>query len=522
MVGVLIRVEKSERLTAICLLLASVAFHACSIDQQSLFVDEVAEINAAHGTWQATIWRADSMPPLYPIALKSWIGLFGTDAAGRWMSVGCSVLAAISAWQYSRIWFGPTIGLWVLLLMLLNPLNIFYGQWTRAYALMLLWATVSIGAFAAGCNRGRKLDWVVFLAATVLGIYTHYYFVMMTFSLFVGWLLQRQYGRWKPVLLSLAAAGLLCLPIVVFLQEDFEYQKAIRQPRPLSLSALAYTYLSLFSGFAIGPSQGELHALSLEQSVRQVALPGIVLMLASVPLLLRGLHKLRRVGWMPTWICLLVLPLSLIGVLGALSGITYNVRFVCWLTMPLSICIALGIAATESRQWHRADAGDSNKLLPSTGYRKWQLICGALTIVFMMIALCNRMQIEKYQFEDIRAAAGYLREQGSPAESVFVVSDYMVEPLRYYLNEFMPAIELPTRGVWSVVFKNEETVRQAVESLRENAAGRYWLLYSREYHGDPSSLLLSELKNHHQLIEVKQFAGVKLYSGKVTQSAQAR
>ncbi len=510
------------RCLALVCLLACLIFHIITLDRQSLFVDEVAELNSAHNTWQWTIWRTDSMPPLYPILLKAWIMIWSSDGSGRWLSVLCSMLAAVVAWRYSSEGLGHRVGLWVLLLMLVNPLNIFYAQWTRGYALMLMWATLSICTFLSGCRSGKRGDWVWFTISTVCGVYTHYYFVMVTWSLLLGWMLQRRSAQWKWVVGSLVVAAILCGPVIIFLKADFEYQKAIRAPRPLSISAVAYTYLSLFSGFAMGPSAGELHALSATQAIRQTVPTGMVLLLSTIPLFARGIRTLWQRELVPVLLTLFVLPLTLIGLLGALSGITYNVRFVCWLTLPLSICLAAGICHTNAHQSAR-DKSDIDRVQPSRFRRNWlyeslswRTWASGIAIGFMVLANCNRLIFDKYQFEDLRSAAAFIQADATPNEPVFVVSDYMVEPLRYYLDGRPRAIELPTVGVWSVVFHEDQTVEQGVQSINQHASGRFWLVYSREYHGDPQGKFLHQLTQRFELTKVAHYAGVQVYTGQTS------
>src|SRR6185295_2731210 len=94
------RMSKSTRNTWLLgvVLLAAFAVRAVDLNGQSLFVDEFSEISLAKQSLSQIIFANDSAPPLYPLVLKGWLGVWKTDDAARWLSVVCGVASIVCVW----------------------------------------------------------------------------------------------------------------------------------------------------------------------------------------------------------------------------------------------------------------------------------------------------------------------------------------------------------------------------------------------------------------------------------------
>ena len=189
------------------------------------------------------------------------------------------------------------------------------------------------------------------------------------------------------------------------------------------------------------------------------------------------------------------MPLILIGLAGVLSGITYNVRFVAWFAFPLSVLFAFAFLTEHDRR-----------------LSKWIVGCGVGLLFIFGIANFNRVFNSRYQFEDARAIAKNLLENRTNDEPVFVVSDYMLQPLAHYYvagSEYL--FELPQPGTRSRVIKDAESLEEAKKVIEKLSANkRVWLVYSRPFHGDPKGLVLEEFRKRGAKL-VHEFAGMDLY-----------
>jgi hypothetical protein len=484
----------SEWLAIGLLVLAIVVYHAFTIDAQSYFVDEVEELSTARRDFWESVFLPDSMPPLFTVTLRAWLLLSASDQMARWLSASLSALIVAGSWWLMRRRLGPFPSLTATGMLAFSPWHLFYAQLTRGYELLIVFGILTIGGFLVAVVRDRSKWWSVTGLACLLGMYTHYYFVMIPISLTIGWLCGRDWKAWKPMLLTWTIVGLLSLPLVVFLKSDFQYQHDLREPRSLSLAAAVYTYFSYFSGYSLGPSQRELKTLNSSQALQGAFGWLLVVSATSIPLAVLGCIRARHVGLLSYLIALLTIPLGLLAILGWVSGITYNARFVCWMVFPLSMLLGMGIQASERR----------GRLLAA--------FCTASIFVIFAIANYQRVFDARYQTEATRDIADYLRREGATGDSIFVVSDYIKRPLEYYLSEAPRLFELPNPGIRSIVIDRDEKLQDAIGHMRRLSTDRFWVVYSRPFHGDPDGLFWNGVRPFTQEVSPK-FAGAVLLKG---------
>ena len=245
---------------------------------------------------------------------------------------------------------------------------------------MTCFSVFCIGFFllAIKCFKPRYL--AQFTAFSVVGMYVHYYFAMIPIALFIAWLCQKRWDQFPKLAACYLAMFVLTCPVLIFLVEDFEFQHNLRDPRPMSLSALVYTYFSYFSGYALGPSQRELQYIGSRAAIRS-AVPWLLAVAAiAIPLAVRGFGALRRKELVASILSVLTVPLILIGIAGLLGGITYNVRFVAWFAFPQSVLFGF------------AFVNENDRRLP-----KWVIACGVGLFGVSAIANCNRVFNSRYQ-----------------------------------------------------------------------------------------------------------------------------
>lgn len=481
-------------------------FHFFTISYQSYFTDEVEELHFAQGDFWQSVFMPDSMPPLFTLSLRSWITILGNSIDARWLSAGMSLASTFAIYKFMSSLTTARVSLLIASLFAFSPLQLYYAQMIRGYALMTFLSVFCIGFFVLAMNHGRSRCFVAFTIFSVVGMYAHYYFVMIPIALLTAWFCQKRFSDFRRIAICYVAMFVLTCPVLVFLVEDFRYQHNLRDPRPMTVSAVAYTYFAYFSGYALGPSQRELQYIGSAAAIRS-ALPWLLLVTAiALPLATRGIGALKRKELMVTVVSLLTIPLILIGAAGVLSGITYNVRFVAWFAFPLSVLLGFAFSIESGRQ------------IPA-----WVIVCGVGLFGIFGCANFNRVFNSRYQFEDARAAAKYLRESRKPGEPIYVVSDYMLQPLLHYFRDAAPVaagesdavseklLELPEPGTRSRVIRNSDTCTEAMQVVDSNSKGeRSWLVYSRPFHGDPDGLLLKEFTERGAKL-THSFAGIDVF-----------
>ena len=483
--------RKSHLAALAGLVVASLTWHAASISRQSLHVDEVNEARVARGSLNQ-LWSApDSMPPLYAAALSGWLKA-GSPESARWISAACGVASIMVVWLLGWEAAGAGAAVAVATLWALNPLQLYYAQMVRGYALYMLLIAMAMWLLFRALRTDAVRDWAGLVVVGVTGMFTHYYFALFLAVAATIAAMARRGSDWRRPTAAFAAIGLLAAPTLFCLQYDFSYQRDLREPQTLTPAAAAYTYFSLLSGYSLGPSTSELHEMSGRDAARQAWPWAAALALACAPLALAGAAPLRERRRLGPVVALIVAPVLMAGAIGWLGTITYNVRHVAWIAVP--VCVWLGAGAAQVVR-HRFLA-----------------IPIAALIALLLTATYQRYWLPRYQNEDVRSASAYLAGQGQ-GDTVLVVSDYMLGPLGYYLGDAATLVTLPEPGAVSRVVRNQDDALQGLAAAQGVAkeGAVVWLAASREFHGDPRGALRELLTEHFQLQLVAEFAGIRLY-----------
>jgi mannosyltransferase len=483
-----------EPLLLVAIVALAVLVRAVDLNGPCFYTDEVNELVLAKQPVVDIIFAADSMPPLYPLIHKAWLAAWGTDAAARWLSVVFGVATVICVWGIGRRLVDVDTGLAAAFLLAILPLHVLYSQFVRGYAMFTFAAALSLWLLVRAVESDRPRDWCGFALASLLGAFTHYYFVIfLAVSLLVVVIMRRSLRIGKRAFLAYAAIAVGGLPLLFLLPGDFHFQTGLRDPQRLTAASFAYTYLTFFTGDALGPSPRELHSISASAAVKSIAPWAVAIGIAVSVLGVEGWRALRGRPALPVLALLLSLPVLLVGGLGYAAGVNYHVRFILWILIPLAIWLGAGLAA---------------------GRNLWHIRLATLGLAGLSaIAIYNRQAVPRYQYEDLRGAAAYLHTHADQAQPVFIVSDYLSTAARYYLEEPWRVVELPRPGGNNGAVKEPSDLADADATLASSASADrpFWLIYSREFHGDPQGLLLKHLTATRHLNAAAGFSGVTLY-----------
>jgi uncharacterized membrane protein len=500
-----IRMSRSIRTTLLLCGILFLAFvvRAIDLNGQSLFVDEFSEISLAKKSVTEIVFAADSAPPLFPLALKGWLKVWQSDASARWFSLACGVASVICVWGVGRSLVDNRAGLAAALVIAILPMHVFYSQFTRCYSLMFLLVALSLWLLLRALQDDRPRDWAAFALVAVLGAYTHYYFVIfLATSLVVVWITKRRASIGWHAIASYTTIGFAMLPLLWLLPGDLEFQKGLRDPRPLNFETFGYTYFSLFNGYTLGPSPTELQSMTSGQAI-QAAAPWLAAIGAVLIVLgYAGWQRIRQERSRRVIIVVAVLPVLILGVLSIGGDLNYNVRFVAWITIAAAVWLGAGISA-----------GYQHRIVQ---------IAMAGFVLLSAIAFYNRHWVARYEHEDLRGAASYLQAHATKNDTVYVLSDYMADLMRYYLGDSWRVVELPKPGsVNQIVRDSHDAQSAATEATHTNpGAARMWLIYSRPFHGDPHGLLLETFASHESLQMATTLPGVTVYRAERRQIAR--
>ena len=288
----------------------------------------------------------------------------------------------------------------------------------------MLWTALSVGALAKATQSRRKSDWVLFVVSALGGLYTHYYFAIflavLSFSLAVwayGWRWSREY------LVANLSIVVLALPLIGFVGKDLQFQRGLRESRPLDVPALGYTYVSMLTGYSIGPSKRDLQVFDRKEAFASAAPVAAIVGALMLVLGFAGMGYLRSRRLFGLFLVLTVVPLLLVGLLGIVADVTFNPRFVVWSLLPLLALLAAGVVQ---------------------GHRLWIVRAALLVLVLVSItAIYNRHCMARHQNEDVRSLGNYLQQKTAERVPIFVLSNYMKPLVAHYLPKEWEVLELP-------------------------------------------------------------------------------
>lgn len=478
--------------TIVLILLLAIGLRIWGLQGQSLTMDEVSEIEIAKGSLGEIILAKDGFPPLYQLFLREWLKIFQHDESARWLSVLFGSLTVLFMWN-----LGSEIGdrqtkCWIAFILAISPFHIWYSQESRAYALYFLEATLVFWFFFKALRTERPKDWILYGFFVLAGLYTHYFFfILVLVNGFV--LLSKIQTRHdlKRIFLLHVGLGLFALPLFWILKEDLALQRVYSNQTPFSLETLGFTYFSFLSGYALGPSIRELHTMpTLLAFVR--FLPWLILLGACIVFFyIQASKRQGSTVKLRILVMLSVISVLLCGLLSEVLGVGYKLQYVLWASIPLFMIIGMGLSSNTHVWMTRISL---------------IILCSVFAI-----SLYNRHFVQRYQNENTRALANYVKSELNKRTPIFVLADYMINPVRYYLGDEWSIHSVPNVGYQG------EGLDNALTFMNDESGGNshFNLVYTRAFHGDPGGWFLKALRQMGNLNKKAEFAGIVLYSGTI-------
>lgn len=139
---------------------------------QSLWRDEAFSVLVAQKPLGFLISNLSFEPPVYYIMLHFWIRIFGnSEISVRSLSLTGVLLATIVISYWSQTMYRKSWLSWYLpIIFFLNPMILYYAFEVRTYGWYIFFGVLSMYAYL---NK----KWILFTLSTILGFYTHTYFL---------------------------------------------------------------------------------------------------------------------------------------------------------------------------------------------------------------------------------------------------------------------------------------------------------------------------------------------------------
>lgn len=432
----------------------------------------ILDVRLGQSFW--TVKAADQTPPLFELAVKLSLALFGlNEFAVRFPSALAGIMLvawlALSAARGNGVIERAAFA-WAALFCAVAPEAVSYGQEARAYSTGMLWATVLVGqwyrrwlhGFAAAASPG----WGEILVF-VLGCHTHFNLILLSAVLLIayGWVaLQR---RDRAAVVRLMLVPLACVPWVAM---------------------TAHTYLfTMDGGIAwVRMAWYQVVAASVGVMPRLFIWAWIALVAAS----LTWFWGLRR------W------PLSRGG-----RGAPSLLPVLSLLGLMLAYLVLLGLMVSRSGIFHYRHLMFLMPALALLGGHLLSPIRPAQAVVTGLIALLAAMMsprdLSHRATDDFRAAFGYVLERLDPVAPLVGITP---ADRRFYVDVLTPGSTRPLI-LLPALEDHPEAYAAACQQLELSRATQVGIITHR-FRLPFTQALLARCQHRYEVVESKEVGGM--------------
>jgi 4-amino-4-deoxy-L-arabinose transferase-like glycosyltransferase len=498
-----LRLSREEVPLAAILLLALV-LRLINLGSRNLWYDEAFAVLYAEKSFSAILYgtitpvegaAADVHPLLYYFSLHLWMGLFGQSPfIVRLPSVIFGLVSIVLAFSIGRRLFDPGAGLLAAAITAIAPFHINYSQENRMYSLLCFLSLLTVYFFLR-CWKGNGYgNWLGFILAATLSLYTHNlaFLVILALDLFV--LLTKRWRLLKPLIVSHLAFGLLFSPWFAIVFSQFgKVRQAYWVPRP-GLKELVQTLISFH--FDLLPTM----PLGLVSILLFLSLLILVLILYRV-LRVRGRDRQAKEGIY----LLLILALAPVVVAFLISQFQpiYIIRGLLSAAAAYYILVAKILAEAQ---------------LPKRV--AWLLF--SPVVVLLVISLAYHYTYAQFPRSPFDKAVAYLRENYQSGDAIVHDNKLTFFPCHYYDRELPQAFmaDPPGEGSDTLALPTQEALGLLASRAMEEATGdsqRVWfVIFQRafaEYEelGYPQPPHKAWLEAHFQQVAVERFNDLDVY-----------
>jgi mannosyltransferase len=402
---------------------------------------------------------AEPFPPTFYVTLSLWTKLAGSgEYAGRFFSLLFSVAAVAVLYRAGRRILGEQAGMIAALLLAISPMDIFFAQEVRMYAMLTLFSLAS-ALLGFELISGRSRAWLGFGVVSLVAVMTHAFALLVLLAETVSaWLVGPRRWRWQRAWAATLLAVLAVFGIWVGLvARNLEsYRNAL-----VSAPSLAGGLWRAFSAFALGFSPASGPTLALPAILAGLAATGAG-WLAWRRRTLSGAYLLSYllVPFIAVWVISLVRP-------------AFYERYMV-ICLPPALLLAAGGIAALARELGRASLARAAGAF---------LAAASLMTVAVLSGLHLRSYYQTVVYassDDMRQLAAYV---SSVPNSVVITNVPQGDPLYgYYFPPSLPIVstlDMPApelapllrqhRVAWFLPFGQSDHQQAAYGWLNANA-----------------------------------------------------
>ena len=173
----------------------------------------------------------DPQPPFYPILLRIWMRIFGTqEAALRALSLLAGLLTIPVIYITGKTLINKNAGIYAAALLTYSPLHIWYAQEARGYTLATLLTLSAFYFFYMAQKYSLRKSWSLFILLMTMAIFTNYFSILLIVAGWIFVVFQRKNAlitQWSAVTIILAVLFSTWIPVLArqipFVQKYFSW-----------------------------------------------------------------------------------------------------------------------------------------------------------------------------------------------------------------------------------------------------------------------------------------------------------
>ncbi len=452
--------QARSRWVIIAIFALALALRLSTLASTSLWLDEVATLQVAQQT-TATILQnptGEEHPPTFYLFLKQWIKLGESEYVLRFPSAIFGALSVLVAYWLGRAIGSIRFGIWLAFLLAIDPINLWYSQEVRPYALLTFIAVCGVFFTVRMLKRFSFVAWSGSVLALSAVMYVDYNGVIF-------WII-------------LTAATLAVMTVLS------RWTRSIITRWLIAQALIALLYIPLWSK-AIG-----VIALVIQGNILEnhgLLGVGVQIQLQAVPLalILFGLGLVLMIFVVGTWLIhhrnntaqLFVSRSHLITfaiiiayaawLLLAAAPRFYSIKRVLMIYSPYVAAVAAYALISIQRR----------------------------SIVYVVVGLATASAILNWIVwprEDWRSAASFVAQQAQPGDIIVGIPSYITYPFNYYYSNLNGTAQIisdsqlkkyPNQHVWLLIGNTYEqgsnsTLRRDLTQVRQTIG--HWNLYQVE------------------------------------------
>jgi mannosyltransferase len=469
------------------LMLVATIFSFSFFQQQSLRLDEAQSI------WQTShtplkiiqIIAEDVHVPLYHLILHVWQLIFGNSVSlARFLSFIFFLLSMPVMYALGRLCYDAKTSLFATALFIVSPFMNWYGNEIRMYSLFVLIVLLNQYCFLRIYKFRERGAWSGFMITCLLGIYTHYFFLLVLLTDVFFYLYNRaefETKSFQKFFNVYAVTALAFLPWVLFVL----YLGQASNSSPMLTAPTTINLFNTLSEFLFGFQTDHLNTILVS------------LWPLTILFVFLALRKNQKVS--PETIYLLfafLLPNVVAFIVSLAIRPVYLTRYLIF-TMPSMYFVM---------SW-----------LVSTYPRKLAISVRTILIVIMGFMLCvEAVSATTPVKENYREAVTYLEENSGPSDMIVISAPFTIYPVLYY---YEGSSALSTLPIWDMnkhgaipPYSDAELPKQVDALVRDH--DNLWLLLS--YDQGYQDKIRLYFDTHFQRVYMRQFSpGLLLYEYKL-------